>query len=83
MAGQAGSPSRRQHSLLKYMYLHIRRDYFDIINDNWSQGWSEANGKTRYPAYSKYACALKFTALSGNEEYYTMRDGEQTKSMTG
>ena len=39
--------------------------------------------QNQIPTYSKYAYMLKFAMLSGNEEYYTMRDGEQTKSMTG
>ena len=58
----------------KYMYLHIHQQYFDIINDGWSKGWSEANSKTKYPEYSQYAYMLKFAVLRGNEEYYTMRD---------
>jgi hypothetical protein len=39
----------------KYMYLHIHRDYFDIVNENWSKGWAEANVKTKCPSYSEYA----------------------------
>lgn len=60
----------------KYMYLHIHRDYFDIVNENWSKGWAEANVKTKCPSYSEYAYMLKFAVLRSNEEYYVMRDAK-------
>lgn len=52
----------------KYMYLHIHNEYFDIINDNWTQGWEEANSKTKHPKYRHYPYMLKFAVLRGNEE---------------
>ena len=58
------------------MYLHIHRDYFDIVNENWSKGWAEANVKTKCPSYSEYAYMLKFAVLRSNEEYYVMRDAK-------
>ena len=57
----------------KYMYLNIHKDYFDVINDNWKAGWSEANSKTKCPDYNKYTYILKFATLRSNEEYYTLR----------
>lgn len=58
----------------KYMYLNIHQDYFNVINDNWSAGWREANSKTRRPEYNQYTYLLKFATLRSNEEYYTIRD---------
>ena len=58
----------------KYMFLHIHKDYFDITNDNWKQGWEEANSNTKHPNYNNYPYMLKFAILRSNEEYYTMRD---------
>ena len=52
----------------KYMYLHIHNEYFDIINDNWTQGWEEASSKTKHPKYRHYPYMLKFAVLRGNEE---------------
>ena len=59
----------------KYMYLHIHNEYFDIINDNWTQGWEEANSKTKHPKY-RHPYMLKFAVLRGNEEYYNMREAK-------
>ena len=58
----------------KYMYLNIHQDYFNVINDNWSAGWREANSKTRCPEYNQYTYLLKFATVRSNEEYYTIRD---------
>jgi len=45
------------------MYLHIHNNYFDIINDNWTQGWEVANSKTKHPKYRHYPYMLKFAVL--------------------
>ena len=60
----------------KFMYLHIHRDYFEVINDGWSKGWAEANCKTKCPEYDRYTYMLKLAVLRDNEEYYTMRNAK-------
>lgn len=55
------------------MHFHIHNDYFDIINDNWVQGWKETNTKTKHPQCRHYPYMLKFAVMRSNEDYYTMR----------
>ena len=57
-----------------YMRLYIHNDYFDVINDNWTQGWEPANSKTKHPKYKR--CPYEIRFLEGNEENYTMREAK-------
>ena len=56
----------------KFLHLHIHKDYYEIIRDNWLSGWKEANAKTKYPDYNCYVYIVKFAVLRSNEEYRTM-----------
>ena len=60
----------------KFLHLHIHKDYYEIIRDNWLSGWKEANAKTKYPDYNGYVYIVKFAVLRSNEEYRTMRDAK-------
>lgn len=60
------------------MHLHVHKEYYDILHDNWNAGWKEANAKTKWPNYNEYVYIVKFAVLRSNEEYRPMRDARSS-----
>ena len=73
----------RDHEDSKQLHLHIHKDYYNIIYENWMTGWQEANAKTKCPNYNDYVYIVKFAVLRSNEEYRAMRDAKFGNETTG